>query len=97
MPASANASPSSSARSEPTVARSLPCDLHRILREGWPRAGAVVVADNIRFPGAPDYLAYMRAQEGKTWRSVEHETHVEYQSVIKDMVLVSTYLGPADA
>jgi catechol O-methyltransferase len=68
-------------------------DLERILDQGWLRNGAVVVADNIRFPGAPEYHAYMRAQEGKLWRSVEHQTHVEYQSVIKDLVLVSTYLG----
>jgi catechol O-methyltransferase len=68
-------------------------DLHRILEQGWLRQGALVVADNIKFPGAPDYLAYMKQQEGKTWRTAEHETHVEYQSMIKDLVLVSEYLG----
>lgn len=68
-------------------------DLQLMLREGWLRKGAVVVADNILFPGAPDYRAYMREQEGKLWRTAEHEAHVEYQSVIKDLVLVSTHLG----
>lgn len=68
-------------------------DLRLILREGWLRIGAVVVADNILVPGAPEYRAYMKAGEGKTWRTVEHDTHVEYQSVIKDLVLVSTYTG----
>ena len=68
-------------------------DLRLILGEGWLRPGAVVVADNVRFPGAPDYHAYMKENEGKLWRTVEHETHLEYQSVIKDLVLVSTYLG----
>jgi catechol O-methyltransferase len=67
-------------------------DLHRIVEQGWLRAGALVVADNVKFPGAPDYLAYMRENEGRTWRTVEHETHVEYQSVLKDLVLVSEYL-----
>jgi catechol O-methyltransferase len=68
-------------------------DLQRILDQGWLHPGAVVVADNIKFPGAPDYRAYMTENEGKRWRTVEHETHVEYQSVLKDLVLVSTVLG----
>jgi catechol O-methyltransferase len=37
----------------------------------------------------------MQTNEGTLWRTVEHETHVEYQSVIKDLVLVSEYLGEA--
>lgn len=68
-------------------------DLHTIEGTGWLHPGSVVVADNIRFPGAPDYLAYMQEQEGRRYRTVHHETHVEYQSVIKDLVLESTYLG----
>ena len=68
-------------------------DLHTIEDSGWLHPGSVVVADNIRFPGAPDYLAYMQEQEGLRYRTVHHETHVEYQSVIKDLVLESTYLG----
>lgn len=68
-------------------------DLERILEQRWLRPGALVVADNIKFPGAPEYRAYMVANEGKRWRTAEHETHVEYQSVIKDLVLVSEYLG----
>ncbi len=68
-------------------------DLNLILQQNWLKHGAVVVADNIKFPGAPEYHAYMRENEGKQWRTIEHETHVEYQSVIKDIVLVSEYLG----
>ena len=45
------------------------------------------------FPGAPDYRALMVEQEGLTWRTVEHETHVEYQSLLNDLVLESEYLG----
>ena len=70
-------------------------DLRRILEQNWLRPGALVVADNIKFPGAPEYRAYMTENEGKRWRTIEHETHVEYQSVIKDLVLVSEYLGPS--
>lgn len=68
-------------------------DLKQILEQGWLRKGAVVVADNVKFPGAPEYRAYMTENEGQRWRTVEYETHVEYQSVIKDLVLVSEYLG----
>ncbi|MGH9851920.1 MAG: O-methyltransferase [Blastocatellia bacterium] len=70
-------------------------DLQLILEQGWLRPGALVVADNIKFPGAPEYRAYMIENEGKRWRTIEHETHVEYQSVIKDLVLVSEYLNNA--
>ncbi len=66
-------------------------DLQLILQQGWLRPGALVVADNIKFPGAPEYRAYMVENEGKRWRTIEHETHVEYQSVLKDLVLVSQY------
>ena len=68
-------------------------DLERIVARGWLRPGAVVVADNVKVPGAPEYRAHMRAHEGRDWRTREHETHVEYQSLIKDLVLESEYLG----
>ena len=70
-------------------------DLKLIMEQGWLRRGALVVGDNIKFPGAPDYRAYMVENEGKRWRSIEHETHAEYQSMIKDIVLVSEYLAPS--
>jgi catechol O-methyltransferase len=69
-------------------------DLKRILEQGWLRRGALVVADNVKFPGAPEYKAYMTENEAKLWRTSEHQTHAEYQSVIKDLVLVSEYLAP---
>lgn len=68
-------------------------DLRRILDEGWLRPGTVVVADNVAVPGAPEYRAYMRDQDGVLWRTSEHRTHVEYQSLIRDLVLESEYLG----
>jgi catechol O-methyltransferase len=70
-------------------------DLKLILDQGWLRRGALIVADNIKFPGAPEYRAYMAENQGRRWRTVEHQTHVEYQSVIHDLVLVSEYLGPS--
>ena len=68
-------------------------DLRRVLERGWLRRGALVVADNVRFPGAPDYRAYMSREQGRTWQTVEHPTYVEYQQVIRDLVLESDYLG----
>ncbi len=68
-------------------------DLERILSEGWLHPGSVVVADNVKFPGAPKYRAYLNGQQGKTWDTIEHDTHVEYQSLLKDLVLESKYLG----
>jgi catechol O-methyltransferase len=67
-------------------------DLQLIIDRDWLHPGSVVVADNIKFPGAPEYRAYMK--ESKQWRTVEHEAPVEYQSLIKDLVLVSEYLAP---
>ena len=55
----------------------------------------MVVADNVKFPGAPGYREHMTTHEGEDWRTTEHETHVEYQSLIKDLVLESEYLGAA--
>ena len=68
-------------------------DLERIVGRGWLRPGAIVVADNVKFPGAPAYRDYMRAHEGRDWRTTEHRTHVEYQTMIKDLVLESEYAG----
>ncbi len=68
-------------------------DLHRILDRAWLHPGSVVVADNVKYPGAPEYRAFMRRHEGAHWQTREHRTHAEYQKVIKDLVLESTYLG----
>jgi catechol O-methyltransferase len=51
------------------------------------------VADNVKYPGAPEYRAYLKEQEGTSWRTTEHRTHLEYQSWIKDLVLESEYLS----
>ncbi len=50
----------------------------------------------MRVPGAPAYRRYMREREGASWRTVEHSTHVEYQTLLPDLVLESEYLGAGD-
>jgi len=67
-------------------------DLKRLLDARLLHSGSVVVADNVRFPGAPEYRAYMESEEGKTWTTQVHETHAEYQTLVKDVVLVSRLL-----
>lgn len=67
-------------------------DLELVLRERWLRPGAVIVADNVKLPGAPAYHAFMRANEGKLFRTREHSTHVEYQSLLRDIVLESEFI-----
>jgi catechol O-methyltransferase len=69
-------------------------DLQRILDAGWLHQGSIVVADNVGFPGAPEYKAYMDAEEGKRWHTRAHKTHVEYQKLIADVVLESTLASP---
>jgi len=68
-------------------------DLQSILGRGWLHTGSIAVADNVGFPGAPKYRQYMREQQGKLWNTVEHKTHVEYQTLVPDLVLESEYLG----
>lgn len=68
-------------------------DLLSVLGRGWLHAGSIVVADNIKVPGAPKYRAYMTEHQGKSWQTIEHKTHVEYQSLVPDLVLESEYLG----
>ncbi len=68
-------------------------DLRRILDRGWLHPGSAVLADNIKRPGVPDYREFMQGEEGRVWRTIGHETHVEYQSLLKDLMLESEYLG----
>ena len=53
---------------------------------------SVVVADNVKLPGAPDYRNYMRQNEGRTWSTTEYKTHAEYQTLLPDLVLESPLL-----
>jgi catechol O-methyltransferase len=68
-------------------------DLQSIVDRGWLHTGSIVVADNVKVPGAPKYREYMRQQQGKLFNTTEHKTHLEYQSLISDLVLESEYLG----
>jgi catechol O-methyltransferase len=68
-------------------------DLLSVESRGWLHRGSIAVADNVLVPGSPKYRSYMRDQQGKKWDTVEHKAHVEYQTLVPDLVLESTYLG----
>ena len=68
-------------------------DLQSIVDRGWLHRGSIVVADNVKVPGAPKYREYMRQQQDRLWRTTEHPTHAEYQRLLTDLVLESEYLG----
>ena len=68
-------------------------DLQSVLDRGWLHRGAIVVADNIGFPGSPNYRDFMNQQQGKLFDTVEHKTHAEYQTLMPDVVLESELLG----
>lgn len=68
-------------------------DLKSLMDRDWLHRGSVVVADNVRIPGAPKYRAFMREQQGRLFDTVEHKTHLEYQTLVSDLVLESEYLG----
>jgi catechol O-methyltransferase len=71
-------------------------DLQAILERGWLHPGSRIVGDNIKFPGAPEFRAYLNERDGRDWRVTEHETRVEYQSLLKDIVIEAEFLGPVD-
>ncbi|MCW2653196.1 MAG: methyltransferase [Mycobacterium sp.] len=68
-------------------------DLHSILGRGWLHTGSIVVADNVKKPGAPEYRKYMQENDGRTWSTIEHKAHAEYQTLFTDLVLESELLG----
>jgi len=66
-------------------------DLQLALSLNLLREGSVVVADNVLYPGAPEYKAWVLKQS--FFKSEVHSTFVEYSKTTRDEVLVSTYLG----
>jgi catechol O-methyltransferase len=54
-------------------------DLKIIESMGMLKKGSVLVADNVIFPGAPDYLKYVRSSS--SYKSKFNEAKVEYSEV----------------
>lgn len=51
------------------------------------RPGSRVVADNILYPGAPEFLKYM--QENPWFESTLHQSHLEFNGLVDDAILES--------
>jgi catechol O-methyltransferase len=68
-------------------------DLLSLVDRGWLHRGSIVVADNVGYPGSPKYRKFMREQQGRHWETTEHKTHLEYQTLVPDLVLESMYQG----
>jgi len=67
-------------------------DLKLAMALGVLKKGSVVVADNIVFPGAPEYKKWMLSEEGKkAFDTKVLRTNVEYSKTVEDEVLVSIY------
>jgi len=62
-------------------------DIKTIIESEVLAPGAVVVADNTIFPGAPEYLEFIRASP--LFTSVQHMSHLEYSTKV-DAIEVST-------
>lgn len=54
---------------------------------GLIKSGTMIVADNIIFPGAPDYVAYVR--NNPNYISTFHESTLEYEKDVRDGVEIS--------
>ncbi len=65
-------------------------DLLYLLDNSLIAPGGIIVADNIIYPGAPDYREYVNGHPER-FRTVEHLTKLEY-SEKEDMVMVSELL-----
>ena len=62
-------------------------DLKLLEENNLIRSGTVIVADNVIFPGAPDYLAYVRSNPN--YKNTFHEAKLEYSNDTRDGVEVS--------
>jgi len=65
-------------------------DVKYIETNGFIQSGSVIVADNIIYPGCPDYANYIR--NNNNYKSTFHEGTLEYTTDVKDGVEVSVRL-----
>lgn len=67
-------------------------DLLRLKQNGFLRDGSIVVADNVGYPGVPDYLEFM--EQTSEFQTTHHKSKLEYTKTVDDVVLVSVYKKP---
>lgn len=64
-------------------------DAKRILESGTLRDGSLLIADNVLFPGAPDYLEFLDKEPTLTPRL--DKVPIEQLPIIDDAVSIATY------
>ena len=64
-------------------------DLQKVMELKLLNPGAVIVADNCKYPGTPDYNHFVLNHP--KLKTVVNETFLEYSQTIEDQVLVSQY------
>eukprot|EP01137_Pigoraptor_chileana_P035642 Opistho-2@29992 len=65
-------------------------DLHVLEQAGVLKSGTIVCADNIFFPGAPEYLKYV--EESPSFKTTLHRSRLEYSTDKEDAIAVSVCL-----
>jgi catechol O-methyltransferase len=70
-------------------------DFKYLLQEHLLAANAVIVADNIIFPGAPDYRLFVNSDKSR-FESVEYNRKLEY-STMDDIIMVTKLVGGSQA
>lgn len=65
-------------------------DIIRLEQNGLLKKGSVIAADNVIYPGTPDYLDYVR--NSSRFSSTLFESTLTYRTHIKDGIEKSTYL-----
>lgn len=66
-------------------------DFQYLLNEHLVSAGSIIVGDNIIYPGAPDFRAFVNSDPSR-FRTVEHTSNLEYMPDVVDMVTVTELL-----
>ncbi len=62
-------------------------DFQMLENLGFIRSGTMIVADNVIYPGAPDYLDYIR--NNLKYQTQTHEAKLEYRDNIHDGIEIS--------
>ncbi|XP_039263375.2 catechol O-methyltransferase-like [Styela clava] len=66
-------------------------DLIKLVETGLLRKGSVVVADNMLYPGNPEYMKFI--QNHPKFESQFFESQLEYSTEVADGMMKSVYLG----
>ncbi|MEW5318298.1 MAG: hypothetical protein WDW38_009531 [Sanguina aurantia] len=66
-------------------------DLKVLMEEGFLHRGTVIVADNLIYPGNPEYIKWMESDPD--FEFTLHKTLLEYSETVEDAVGVSVFVG----